>query len=63
MVIWAWGLDIFYSKNVDDKWSNSKNVGILVNSGADDFAFMINTKMVMFLQIELVELEKMIYML
>tara|TARA_B100001113_G_scaffold119462_1_gene97569 strand:+ start:2890 stop:4779 length:1890 start_codon:yes stop_codon:yes gene_type:complete len=35
------GLDVFYSKNVDDKWSNSKNVGIPVNSGADDFAFMI----------------------
>ena len=35
------GLDVFYSKNVDDKWSNSKNVGIPVNSAADDFAFMI----------------------
>ena len=35
------GLDVFYSKNVDNKWSNSKNVGIPVNSGADDFAFMI----------------------
>ena len=35
------GLDVFYSKNVDDKWSNSKNVGIPVNSGADDFAFLI----------------------
>ena len=36
------GLDVFYSKKVDDKWSNSKNVGIPVNSGADDFAFLIN---------------------
>ena len=35
------GLDVFYSKKVDDKWSNSKNVGIPVNSGADDFSFMI----------------------
>ena len=35
------GLDVFYSKKVDDKWSNSKNVGIPVNSGADDFAFLI----------------------
>ena len=35
------GLDIFYSKNVDSKWTSSKNVGIPVNSGADDFAFMI----------------------
>ena len=35
------GLDVFYSKNVDDRWSSSKNLGIPVNSGADDFAFMI----------------------
>ena len=35
------GLDVFYSKNVDGKWSNVRNVGIPVNSGADDFAFMI----------------------
>ena len=36
------GLDVFYSKNIDAKWSNVRNVGIPVNSGADDFAFMIN---------------------
>ena len=36
------GLDVFYSKNIDTKWSNIRNVGIPVNSGADDFAFMIN---------------------
>ena len=35
------GLDVFYSKNIDDKWSNVRNVGIPVNSGADDFSFMI----------------------
>ena len=36
------GLDVFYSKNIDTKWSNVRNVGMPVNSGADDFAFMIN---------------------
>ena len=35
------GLDVFYSKNIDDKWSNVRNVGIPVNSGADDFSFFI----------------------
>ena len=33
------GLDVFYSKNVDGKWSNVRNVGIPVNSNSDDFAF------------------------
>ena len=33
------GLDVFYSKNVDEKWSNVRNVGIPVNSNYDDFAF------------------------
>ena len=33
------GLDVFYSKNIDDKWSNVRNVGIPVNSNSDDFAF------------------------
>ena len=33
------GLDVFYSKNVDGKWSNVRNVGIPVNSDSDDFAF------------------------
>ena len=33
------GLDVFYSKNVDGKWSNVRNVGLPVNSNSDDFAF------------------------
>jgi outer membrane protein OmpA-like peptidoglycan-associated protein len=33
------GLDVFYSKNIDEKWSNVRNVGIPVNSNYDDFAF------------------------
>ena len=33
------GLDVFYSKNIDGKWSNVRNVGIPVNSNSDDFAF------------------------
>ena len=33
------GLDVFYSKNVDGKWSNVRNVGLSVNSNSDDFAF------------------------
>lgn len=33
------GLDVFYSKNIDEKWSNVRNVGIPVNSNSDDFAF------------------------
>ena len=33
------GLDVFYSKNVDKKWSNVRNVGLPVNSNSDDFAF------------------------
>ena len=36
------GLDVFYSKEVDKKWSNVRNVGIPVNSAADDFAFVLN---------------------
>jgi len=36
------GLDVFYSRNIDGKWSNVRNVGIPVNSGADDFAFIID---------------------
>ena len=30
---------MFYSKNIDDKWSNVRNVGLPVNSNSDDFAF------------------------
>ena len=33
------GLDVFYSKNIDNKWSNVRNVGLPVNSNSDDFAF------------------------
>ena len=33
------GLDVFYSKNIDGKWSNVRNVGLPVNSNSDDFAF------------------------
>tara|TARA_B100001109_G_scaffold39598_1_gene31178 strand:+ start:62 stop:2029 length:1968 start_codon:yes stop_codon:yes gene_type:complete len=33
------GLDVFYSKSVDGKWSNVRNVGLPVNSNSDDFAF------------------------
>ena len=36
------GLDVFYSRYIDGKWSNVRNVGIPVNSGADDFGFVIN---------------------
>tara|TARA_B100000427_G_scaffold327637_1_gene338832 strand:+ start:915 stop:2858 length:1944 start_codon:yes stop_codon:yes gene_type:complete len=36
------GLDVFYTKLIDDKWSNPRNVGIPVNSNADDFAFILN---------------------
>ena len=35
------GLDVFYSKNIDNKWSNVRNLGLPVNSGADDFSFML----------------------
>ena len=35
------GLDVFYTKILDKKWSNIRNVGIPVNTAADDFAFMI----------------------
>ena len=36
------GLDVFYTKYIDDKWTNPRNVGIPVNSNADDFAFVLN---------------------
>jgi len=35
------GLDVFYTKQVDGKWINPRNVGIPVNSNADDFAFIL----------------------
>ena len=36
------GLDVFYTKEVDGKWTPIRNVGIPVNSNADDFAFTID---------------------
>jgi|TARA_B100001094_G_scaffold180081_1_gene174381 outer membrane protein OmpA-like peptidoglycan-associated protein/tetratricopeptide (TPR) repeat protein len=38
------GLDVFYSENKNNKWSESKNIGIPINSGADDFAFIIQNE-------------------
>ena len=36
------GLDVFFTKEVDGKWASVRNVGIQVNSNADDFAFSMN---------------------
>ncbi len=36
------GLDVFYTKEVDGKIAPIRNVGIPVNSNADDFAFFID---------------------
>ena len=36
------GLDVFYTKEIDGKMSKIRNVGLPVNSNADDFAFSIN---------------------
>lgn len=36
------GLDVFYTKEIDGKMAPIRNVGIPVNSNADDFAFTIN---------------------
>jgi len=36
------GLDVFYTKEIDGKMSKIRNVGLPVNSNADDFAFNIN---------------------
>ncbi|MFD2543198.1 OmpA family protein [Lacinutrix gracilariae] len=36
------GLDVFYTKEIDGKMSKVRNVGIPVNSSADDFAFAID---------------------
>jgi outer membrane protein OmpA-like peptidoglycan-associated protein/tetratricopeptide (TPR) repeat protein len=36
------GLDVFFTKEVDGKWASVRNVGIPVNSNADDFAFSMN---------------------
>ena len=36
------GMDVFYTKEIDGKFAPIRNVGIPVNSNADDFAFSIN---------------------
>lgn len=36
------GLDVFFSKEIDGKMAPVRNIGIPVNSSADDFAFRIN---------------------
>jgi len=36
------GLDVFHTKEIDGKFAPIRNVGIPVNSNADDFAFSIN---------------------
>jgi len=36
------GMDVFYTKEIDGKMAPIRNVGIPVNSNADDFAFTIN---------------------
>ena len=36
------GLDVFFTKEIDGKMAPVRNVGIPVNSSADDFAFSIN---------------------
>ncbi len=36
------GLDVFYTKEIDGKIAPIRNVGIPINSNADDFAFSIN---------------------
>lgn len=36
------GLDVFYTREIDGKMTNVRNVGIPVNSNADDFAFIID---------------------
>lgn len=36
------GMDVFYTKEVDGKMAPIRNVGIPINSNADDFAFSMN---------------------
>lgn len=36
------GLDVFYTREIDGKTTNVRNVGIPVNSNGDDFAFAID---------------------
>ncbi|WP_274474143.1 OmpA family protein [Mangrovimonas aestuarii] len=36
------GMDVFYTKEIDGTMANARNVGIPLNSSADDFAYTIN---------------------
>ncbi|WP_178991653.1 OmpA family protein [Winogradskyella schleiferi] len=36
------GFDVFYTKEIDGTLANARNVGIPINSNADDFAFIID---------------------
>ncbi len=36
------GLDVFFTKEIDGKMATVRNIGIPLNSNADDFAFVIN---------------------
>ncbi|WP_299383510.1 OmpA family protein [uncultured Lacinutrix sp.] len=36
------GMDVFYTKEIDDKLAPIRNVGIPINSNGDDFAFSMN---------------------
>lgn len=36
------GLDVFFTKEIDGKMAPIRNLGIPLNSGADDFAFVMN---------------------
>jgi outer membrane protein OmpA-like peptidoglycan-associated protein/tetratricopeptide (TPR) repeat protein len=38
------GLDVFFTKEVDGKMAPVRNLGVPVNSGADDFALVMNSK-------------------
>lgn len=38
------GLDVFYTKEIDGKMAPVRNVGVPINSNADDFAFSINNE-------------------
>jgi outer membrane protein OmpA-like peptidoglycan-associated protein/tetratricopeptide (TPR) repeat protein len=36
------GMDVFYTKEIDDKVAPIRNIGLPINSSGDDFAFTIN---------------------
>lgn len=38
------GLDVFYTKEIDGKLARVRNVGVPINSNADDFAFSIDNE-------------------